>query len=273
MNNSMTIITPQRRPGIGLIAAWQRRELLLMFVRRHIFSRYRQMFLGILWSVAEPLGSLLILTFVFGFVIKVDTGGLPYPLFAFSGLVGWWVFSKTTTAVTSSLLDNIGVISKVYFPRIILPLAVVGRELFDALILVGILLAISLVYGFVPHWQVLVLPVILLGAALLGLGCGLILAPLTVKFRDVRHILSLVLQAGMYATPIVYSATLVPAAIEPLYQMNPMYWIVEATRWALLNTPFALTLNFWISIGQSVAIVGAGLAVFGRLERISVDVQ
>jgi lipopolysaccharide transport system permease protein len=273
MNNSMTIITPQRRPGIGLFAAWQRRELLLMFVQRHIFSRYRQMFLGILWSVAEPLGTLLILTFVFGFVIKVDTGGLPYPLFAFSGLVGWWVFSKTTSAVSSSLLDNIGVISKVYFPRIILPLAVVGRELFDALILVGILLAISMVYGFVPHWQVLVLPLILLGAALLGLGCGLILAPLTVKFRDVRHILALVLQAGMYATPIVYSSTLVPVAIQPFYQINPMYWVVAATRWALVDAPVAITASAWVSFGLVAVTVWAGLWVFSCLERISVDVQ
>ena len=231
------------------------------------------MFLGILWSVAEPLGTLLILTFVFGFVIKVDTGGLPYPLFAFSGLVGWWVFSKTTSAVASSLLDNIGVISKVYFPRIILPLAVVGRELFDALILVGILLAISLAYGFVPHWQVLALPLILIGAALFGLGCGLILAPLTVKFRDVRHILSLVLQAGMYATPIVYSASLVPAAIQPFYQMNPMYWIVGATRWALVDAPLSLTGSVWISLSLVLAIFWAGLGVFSRLERISVDVQ
>lgn len=269
----MRIITPEHRPGLGFGQVWERRELLGIFVQRHIFSRYRQMFLGILWSVAEPLGSLLILTFLFGFVIKVDTGGLPYPLFAFSGLVGWWVFSKTTTAVSSSLLDNIGIISKVYFPRLILPLAVVGREFFDSLILVGLLLFLSVLYGFLPQWPSLALPLILLGAALFGLGCGLLLAPLTVKFRDVRHILSLILQAGMYATPIVYSANLVPAVLMPLYQLNPMYWIVGATRWALVGTPIAVSGSAWISLALTGMVLWMGLVVFSRLERISVDVQ
>jgi len=268
-----TLITPEQRRGLGLVSTWQRRELLWMFIRRQIFSRYRQMLLGAAWSVVEPLGILLILTFVFGYIIRVDTGGLPYPLFAFSGLVGWWAFSKTTTAVSTSLLDNIGVISKVYFPRMILPVAVVGRELFDAAILVVILLAISLSYGYVPGVQILLLPLVFLAAAVFGLGCGLILAPPTVKFRDIRHILALLLQAGMYATPIVYSPSLVPEALRTVYEMNPMYWIVGVTRWMLIGTPLEVTVGLWFALALTAAVLFLGFLVFSKMERITVDVQ
>jgi lipopolysaccharide transport system permease protein len=231
------------------------------------------MMLGAVWSLAEPLGILLILSLVFGYIIRVDTGGLPYPLFAFSGLVGWWIFSKTTTAVSTSLLDNIGVISKVYFPRIILPLAAVGRELFDAAILSLILVGISLAYGYVPGPQILLLPLVFIAASLIGLGFGLILAPLTVKFRDVRHILALILQAGMYATPIVYSPSLVPEAVRTAYEMNPLYWVVGATRWMLIGTPLEITIGLWFAAALALIVLCVGFTVFARLERISVDVQ
>src|SRR5690606_37986142 len=131
---------------------------------------YRQMLLGALWAVVEPLGQLLLLTAVFGLLLKVDTGGLPYPVFAFSGLAGWWLFSRGTLAAAGSLQENMGLISKVYFPRLILPIVGVCRELFDAALIVVLLVVLAALYGFAPSWKVLLLPAILLYAALVALA-------------------------------------------------------------------------------------------------------
>lgn len=252
---------------------WQHREMLLMFIRRQISARYRQMLLGVLWSVMEPLGLLLMMSLVFGFLLRVDSDGYPYPVFVFSGMAGWLLFSRATVSVAGSLYDNMGLISKVYFPRLILPIAAMARELFDGMLMMVILVLLAVTYGFDPTVRLLALPLVLLTAALLAMAIGLWFAALLVKFRDIRPLLTLALQAGMYATPIIYSVNLVPEPFRFAYQLNPMLWVVEFSRWALLGKEVAVTSALYWSAGVSVLLLAGGLIVFTMFERLSVDVQ
>ncbi|WP_337996703.1 ABC transporter permease [Oleispirillum naphthae] len=269
----VTVIEPSVRFGLGLAGTWRSRELLLIFSRRQISARYRQMLLGTLWAAMEPLGLLLMMTVIFGLLLKVDTEGYPYPVFAFAGMAAWLVFSRATLAVAGCLLDNMGLISKVYFPRLILPVAAVARELFDGLLMMAILLLLAFAYGYPPTPRMLALPLILAFSALLALAVGLWFAAFLVKFRDIRPILGLCLQAGMYATPIVYSASLVPDRFRPIYDLNPMLWVVEFSRWALLGKEVALSPALFLSGGVSLLLLLGGLSVFSLYERMAVDVQ
>jgi lipopolysaccharide transport system permease protein len=269
----ITIIQPSVRMSLGFVEAFRRHELLSLFVRRQISARYRQMFLGVLWALVEPLGQLLLLTLVFGWLLKVNTEGYPYPVFAFSGMAAWLLFSRATLAAAGSLQENMTLISKVYFPRLILPLASVARELFDALLMIVLLLALALAYGFNPNPRLLALPLIMVCAALLALALGLWMATLIVKFRDIRPMLGLALQAWMYATPIVYSGDLVPERFRFAYELNPMFWVVEFSRWALLGKSVVVSSALYWSAGVSFLLLLGGLIVFAMFERMSVDVQ
>jgi lipopolysaccharide transport system permease protein len=256
-----------------LVEVWQHRELLVMFIRRQISSRYRQMLLGVLWGVIEPLGLLLMMTLVFGFLLRVSSDGYPYPVFVFSGMAGWLLFSRATVSVAGSLLENMGLISKVYFPRLILPIAAMARELFDGMLMMVVLLLLAAAYGFEPTLRHLALPLILMAAALLAMAIGLWFAALLVKFRDIRPLLTLALQAGMYATPIIYSINLVPERFRFAYELHPMLWVVEFSRWALLGKEVTVTSALYWSAGASALLLVGGLIVFTMFERLSVDVQ
>lgn len=273
MTSEIRVIARTTTINFGILEALKRFELLWMLAQRQIASRYRQMLLGVVWAALEPLGQLLMLTLVFGFLLRVDTAGYPYPIFAFSGLTAWWLFSRNLMAVAGCLQDNMGLISKVYFPRLILALAASIKEFFDIGIMLALLLAVSLLYGYIPGPRVIILIPILLFAGMISLGLGLWLASLMVRFRDVRPMLGLILQAGMYATPILYSPSLVPVRFQSLYQLNPMYWIVELSRWAVLNKEVIITPSFYWSLALSSLIVASGLLVFSATEKMAVDVQ
>lgn len=270
---SITVIESNAGLTIGLAEVIRKHELLSLFIKRQISARYKQMLLGALWAVVEPLGLLLLLSLVFGWLLKVNTEGYPYPVYAFSGLAAWLLFSRATLATAGCLLDNMGLISKVYFPRLILPIAAVARELFDGMMMMVILLALALAYGFEPSYRFLALPLILFCAAILAFAIGLWFSALLVKFRDVRPMLTLALQGGMYATPIVYSATLVPERFRFAYELNPMLWIVEYSRWALLGKEIVVSTALYWSIAASVFVLVGGIVIFAIFERISVDVQ
>ncbi len=273
MTAEIRVIEPRRYIRFGIREAFGRTELLWMLAQRQIASRYRQMLLGIVWALLEPLGQLLLLTLVFGFLLKVDTAGFPYPLFAFTGLAGWWLFSRTLLAVACCLQDNMTLISKVYFPRLILAFAASVKELFDIALLLLPLLILSAFYGHPPGLKALALIPLLLFASALGIGIGLWLASLMVRFRDIRPMLGLALQAGMYATPIVYPPSLVPESIRFFYQLNPMYWITELARWMLLDKQVAITAPFYWALGLSAAVIAGGLLMFSATEKMAVDVQ
>ena len=252
---------------------WRYRGLIGLLVQRHIASRYRQMILGSLWAVLEPLAQLLLMTAVFGWLLRVDAEGYPYPIYAFAALVPWMMFSRTTMAVAGCLQENMGLISKVYFPRLVLPIAATLRELFDGFVHLALLIAVALAFGFYPGPKLLLAPLALVPVALAGTAVGLCAAAIMVKYRDLRPVLSIALQAGMYATPILYSAKLVPAGLLGVYQTNPMYWGVEAFRWLLLDRPVVATASLAVAVGGVLGLLAVGIAVFAVYEKMTVDVQ
>ncbi len=258
---------------LNLDEIWRHRELLGMLVWRSIAIRYRQMVLGPLWVVLEPVVMVAIMAFVFGTVLKLPTDGYPYPVFVFSALIPFLLFSKTTVSVTDSLRENMAVISKVYFPRLLLPLTSTVRELFDASVSIVVVLAVAWAYGFAPSYKLLLLPAFALISVCAALALGLMLATVVVRFRDVRHALTIALQLWLYATPVVYSSSVVPASYLPIFKLNPVYWSVEGFRWALLDKPLVLDGYFLISMGATAVILVAGVLVFSYYERLTIDTQ
>jgi lipopolysaccharide transport system permease protein len=268
------VIRPQGRlPKLDLREIVRSRELLWVFVRRGIFSRYRQMALGIAWSFLEPLCMLTLVSLVFGLLIRIDTGPYPYPAFVFAGLIPWLYFSKATNGAAHSLHEHIGIISKIYFPRAILPLAAVAREFFDSLMLFVLLIAISWIYGFAPTGRVALIPLLFLYISIPALGIGFAVASISIKFRDFRPLLALALQAGFYLTPIFYPADMVPAALRPFYKLNPMYWGVEISRWIVLGKPLQTTPSLYLSLLVSALMLAIGYVIFAAYERSAVDAQ
>lgn len=268
------IIEPRRGSFVRNLAdVWQYRELLGVLVGRGITTRYRQMILGPLWMVLEPLALLAIMTVVFGFVLKLPTDGYPYTVFAYAALVPFMLFSKTASSVADCLRENMGLISKVYFPRLLLPLVSVAREQFDASISIVLMIILSWAYGFAPSARLLALPLFMLLAVATALSIGLWVAAAMVRFRDIRYGLTIVLQLWMYATPIIYSASVVPAWLLPLYKLNPLYWTVEGFRWALLGKAFEFGGSFALSVMIVTAGLISGLYVFNYFERLAIDTQ
>ncbi|MFD2182368.1 ABC transporter permease [Rhodoplanes azumiensis] len=262
-----------RSPFPPLDELWRHRELIWLFAKRYLASRYRQMALGTAWAVLEPLAQLALMTVVFGFLLRVDTNEYPYAIYVFTALIPWQHFTRTTLAVAGSLQENITLISKVYFPRIVLPIAAVLRELFDTALQFGILLLLAMAFGYYASWKVLVLgPLVLLGISLAGAGLGLWVAAVIVKFRDIRPVLGIVLQAGMYLSPVLYAASVVPERFRFFYQLNPMYWPLETFRWLLLDQPMTLSMALPIALALVAVVFVSGLVVFSLNERKTVDV-
>jgi homopolymeric O-antigen transport system permease protein len=259
--------------SLGLVELWRQRELVWIFTKRQILVRYQQMALGIFWIILEPLAYLTMMTVVFGMLLRVNTGNYPYAVFAFAGIMPWLLFSKATTAAANSLADNMGLISKVYFQRLLLPVAGVVREFFDSVVVFVILVLLAWIFGFPPTAKLLLAPVVLIYTAAAALAVGLWLASIMVPFRDLRPLLGLVLQAGMYATPVLYPPDLVPPALLPYYQLNPIYWTIELFRWLLLDRAVTFTASFGYSVGAVVIALLTGLIVFAKGQKQVVDVQ
>jgi lipopolysaccharide transport system permease protein len=247
------------------------RELVWVLVKRGLFTRYRQMALGVTWSFLEPLGLLLLMSIVFGYLIRVHTEGYPYTAYVATALIPWMYFSKSTNAAASSLHEQLSIISKIYFPRVIIPVSAVIREFFDSLVLFIVLMLLNLSFGFWPTWRIVLMPLLLVYITLPALGVGLAISAISVKYRDFRPLLTIALQAGFYATPIFYPGNLIPARILPFYQLNPMYWAVEISRWIMLNRPLTITPSLYISLFLSVAIITFGYYAFAIYERDVID--
>lgn len=247
-------------------------DLLWAWTLRTVRARYQQSVLGALWAVVQPVASVAIFTIIFTMFIPIDTGSIPYVVFSYSAMVPWLFFATAITDMVESLIINMNLVSKIYFPREILPLASMLARLLDFAIAYGVLFVLLLYFGlpvFTPAW--IFLPAILLIQLGLVLGIGLIGAAVNVFFRDIKHLFTLGLQLWMYATPIIYPVTTVPESIRPYYFLNPMAGIVEAYRAVLLygQTP-APTL--WLSAGLAVVVLAVGYWFFKRVEFQFADV-
>ncbi|MDO8680083.1 MAG: ABC transporter permease [Acidobacteriota bacterium] len=258
---------------LDLADAWAHRELLWLLMWRNVTSRYAQMALGMVWAILEPLALLLTLVLVFGFFVRVDTGNIPYPVFVFAAQIPWLLFAKATMNAVGCLQEHMALVSKVSFPRLLLPFASVFRDLFDSVILVLILIVVGMFYGYFPTWRLIVVPALLLSVTMLAIAIGLWLAGPAVRMRDVRPIMLIILQMGFYFSPILFPPSLVPPRFLPIYTMNPMYWAIEISRWAFLGRPVDLSPSFVMALVVVVIAFVSGLFVYAANERAAVDVQ
>jgi lipopolysaccharide transport system permease protein len=250
---------------------WAYRELLYFFIWRDIKVRYKQTLLGAGWAIVQPLMTMVVFTIFFGHLAKVPSDGLPYPVFSLMALVPWIYFASALSGCSTSLSGYQHIISKVYFPRLIVPFAAVIAPLVDFSIGCVILAVLMAWYGIVPSASVVWLPALLLLAVATAAGVGIWLAALNVRYRDVRYVVPFVLQLWMFATPVAYPASLVPGRWRAVYFLNPMAGVIEGFRWALAGgpAPGALTL---VSAAVVVALIAGGCAYFRRLEGTFADV-
>jgi lipopolysaccharide transport system permease protein len=251
---------------------WEYRDLLVLLTCRDVGVRYKQTVIGAAWAVLQPLLTMLIFTFVFSVLAKVPSDDKPYPLFAFAALLPWTYCSQAVTRIGMSLVNNANLISKVYFPRLIVPFSAALSPLVDFFIASGMLILLMVWYRTPPTWGVLMLPALLLLTVVTALAVGLWLAALNALYRDVSHLIPFLVQFWMYASPVGYPVSLVPERWRPLYSLNPMVGVIEGFRWALLGAgPPDLTAIAAGAIGVLVLLLG-GLAFFQKTEQTLSDV-
>ena len=247
---------------------WAYRELLYFLTLRDIKVRYKQTLMGVAWVIVQPLATMILFTLVFNKVARLDSGAVPYPLFAYAGLLLWTFFSVSVTSGTNSLLSNTSLVTKVFFPRAFIPAAAVGAGLVDLGVGSVFLVPLALIYGAHVTVGILLLPFFLLLAVMLALACGMLAAALTVKYRDIRHALPFLLQLWMFASPVVYP---LPASWRGVFDFNPMTGVVEGFRASLTGTGFD-----WRAVAFSavfaVALLAASFYVFRKLEDTFADV-
>ncbi len=251
---------------------WEYRELLYFLTWRDIKIRYKQAALGVAWAVLQPLFTMIVFSVFFGAFAHLPSDGIPYPVFTYVALLPWQLFSGSLSRAGTSLVANRSLLTKVYFPRLVIPLSSVGAGLVDFAIAFVILLGLMLVYGITPTWAIFTLPLFIVFAALASLAVGLWLSALDVQYRDFEHAIPFIIQAWMYASPVAYSADLVPAGIlRTLYGLNPMAGVIQGYRWALLggSPPDALLL---VSALVVLLLLISGLAYFRRMEDSFADI-
>ncbi len=262
--------------ALQLDRLWQYRELLYFLVWRDIKVRYKQTMLGVAWIVLQPIVSITIFTILFGYLLNVPSGNVPYPVFLYAALLPWTYFSGSLTRATNSLVGNAHLITKVYFPRLIIPVSGVVSALIDFAIGLVLLLVLMGIYRIVPNANILFLPGFILLAMITALGFGLWFAALNVRFRDVTHLIPFVVQVWFYLTPVVYGADLLPERFRFLLALNPMTGVVEGFRWSLLGGQMAdsaaPTGLFWVSVLISVMVLLTGVVFFRRTERTFADI-
>jgi lipopolysaccharide transport system permease protein len=246
---------------------WRYRDLALQIAMRDVTVRYRQTALGAAWAVLQPVGFMVVFSLFFGSLAKVSSDGLPYPLFSLAALVPWTFFANALLLGSESLVGNSALVAKIYFPRIFMPAGVVVAGFVDLGISIVILIVIVLVWGLVPSAAVLALPLLVAIAATAALGVSAALSAINVRYRDVRYVVPFAIQMWLFATPIVYSSTLLREPWRTLSAVNPMVGVVEGFRWATLGTAHAPLALIGVSAASAVIILVGGLAYFDRVER------
>jgi lipopolysaccharide transport system permease protein len=267
-----TVITPPGRFALPpWRELWESREVAFRFGQRDVVLRYRQTVIGVAWVLIQPLAAAGVFSLVFGSVADLPTGGTPYFLFSFISMLAWTLFASIVTRSAPSLVANQALVSKVFFPRMLVPLSTAMSALLDFVVGLGLGIVLLLIYGVNPGWGVLLLPVWVLLITLIALGIGLACSAWMVRFRDVAYVLPWIMQVALFATPVAYSLDAVPENLQPFFLANPLSWLMELFRFSLLGTPFPPT---WQAVGAVVVSLGAfvlGAIVFQRHERTFAD--
>lgn len=268
------VIEPARRfPSIDLRELWTYRGLFFFLVWRDIQVRYAQTVLGAGWAILQPVLTMVVFTIIFGTLAQIPSDGVPYPVFSLAALVPWTYFSSALTSSSSSLVANTGLITKIYFPRLVIPFASVLAGLVDLAIAFVILLAMLLVYGIVPAASsLLVVPVLVLIMLLVAGGMGFWLAALNIQYRDVKYAVPFLVQIWMYASPIVYPLSLVPERFRSIYALNPMVGVIEGFRSVLLGTGAVGWSTIVLALLVGLGMFVGGALYFQRSERVFADV-
>lgn len=252
---------------------WRYRELLYFLAWRDILVRYKQTVIGIAWSVLRPLLTMVVFTIVFGRFAKLPSYGVPYPVLVYAAMLPWQFFANSLTECSNSLVENANLLSKVYFPRMLVPASAVVVSLVDFLISVVILIGLMVWYQIVPTWKLLVIPVFFILALFSALGFGLWMAALNVKYRDFRYVVPFIVQFGLFISPIGFSSAVVPENWRLLYSLNPMVGVIDGFRWAIVGSGAEL---YWSGFVLSVLIVLlvalCGVTYFRNTERFFADI-
>lgn len=273
MNEPRTItIKPSKGwAALNLRDLWNYRELIFFFTWRDLKVRYKQTLLGAAWAILQPFLTMVVFSIFFGGLAKVPSDGVPYPIFSYAALLPWTLFSKALQDASRSLVSSANIISKVYFPRLILPLSSTLAGLVDFVIALVVLVGMMFFYGIQPTANTWTLPLFVLLALITAIGVGLWLSALNVMYRDVGYIIPFLTQFWMYITPIAYPASMVPEQWKFLYALNPLTGVVEGFRWALLGTGDGPSYTLLISASIAILLTISGLFYFRRMERKFAD--
>jgi lipopolysaccharide transport system permease protein len=264
------------RPSAGWVALrladlWEYRELLYFLVWRDLKVRYKQTVIGVAWVLLQPTFLTLAFSVFFGHLADIPSDGIPYPLFAYCGILPWQLFSQALSGSANSLISNQGLITKVYFPRLIIPLAAIFSALVDFTVAFSVLLGMAIVYGIGLTLGVFLLPGFVVLAVITSLGVGLWLSALNVQYRDVRYTIPFMIQFWFFVTPVVYPSSLVPEPWRVIYNLNPLAVVVAGMRWALLGSAAPSGSSLAISLAVAAVLLVGGLHYFRRVERNFAD--
>jgi lipopolysaccharide transport system permease protein len=267
------IISPGRVQREYWKDLWRYRELFYFLAWRDVLVRYKQAVFGVAWALVRPLITMILFTFVFGKVAKLPSGGVPYSLFVLSGMLPWQLFSSSLGEASNSVVSNANLVSKVYFPRMIIPAATIIVNLLDFLISFAIMLAYMVFMRIAPCSKLLILPFFILDAAVLSMSFGLCLAALNVRYRDFRYVIPFIIQFGLYASPVGYTSAIVPLKYRLIYILNPMVGIIDGFRWSIFGstTPY-LRWSIFSSVVTTAVSLWFGIYYFRKTERNFADV-
>jgi lipopolysaccharide transport system permease protein len=252
---------------------WNYRELFYFLAWRDILVRYKQTAIGVIWALLRPLLTMIVFTIVFGKLAKLPSEGVPYPILVFSALLPWQFFANSFSESSNSLIHNANLISKVYFPRLVIPTSSVIVSFVDFLISGVILVGLMIWFEYWPTWRILSLPFLILVAFIASMGAGLWIAAMNVKYRDFRYVVPFIVQFGLYISPVGFSSTVVPEKWRLLYSMNPMVGVIEGFRWAIIGKDISFYLpGFVLSLCFVTLIFIGGLWFFRKTERTFADI-
>lgn len=272
-DDQITLIRPESGwSPIDFSELWRHRELLLFLIIRDIKVKYKQTWIGIAWAVLQPLAAMIVFTVFFGRLAKIPSDGQPYEVFSYLALVPWFYFATALTSSSLSLVGNTALLTKVYFPRLLLPIGSSAAALVDLAVSLATLLVLLTLYGFAPSWRALWLPPLILLAFITALGFGFWLSAINVRYRDVQYTIPFLIQIWLFITPVIYPASLVPEGLRWLYGINPMVTVIEGFRWALTDRPLSSWPMMLISIMVSLTVFVSGSYYFRRTERDFADV-
>jgi lipopolysaccharide transport system permease protein len=256
---------------LDLVSVWHYRELLFFLVWRDVLTRYKQTAIGATWVVLQPLINMILFTLIFSRLAKIPSDGIPYPVFAFTALLPWSYFSQALAKTSGSVVSSANLVTKIYFPRLLIPLAASLAPVVDLIFSFVVLLVLMTWYNIIPTWGLLALPLFLTLAILTALAVGLWSSALNVRYRDVGSIIPFVAQIWMYASPVAYPVSMVPEKWRLLYSLNPMVGVIEGFRWALLGKACPDLMMMAVSSATVVALLLGGIVYFKRMEQSFAD--